>query len=137
MTGNHRHHEAPDSSGTGGQEAVPSGKIAQVLWGFKQAMALLKGGGVWAALTLSLLVNGWQAVQNANLDKIIIEILMAAKAVESAPPLVRTGPPVITYDTKPTPTPVAIDNPQDHKIEPPRHILNRYQAIYQQRMARE
>jgi hypothetical protein len=92
------------------QAEAPKGKLMRAVDAFKAFMGALRGGGVWAALTLCLLVAGYQAWRIEQLNQQIIEILVADKQEETTRIAARVAHPV--------------------EFEP-RRVIGKYHEMYQ------
>jgi len=120
-----------EASSTGTGHAEPKGRLLQAVYAFKAFMGALKGGGVWAALTVLLLTCGWLAWELQEANKRIVDILMAIKMT---PPAVS---PAVPATPRAIPTPHAGSAPGDFAPdageEPafnPSEVLSRYHKLY-------
>jgi len=125
--------EEAASTGTGHYK--PEGKLMRSVHAFKALMAALKGGGVWAALTVLLITCGWLAWELQEANKRIIDILVAIKMAPTA-----EAPAVLPTPTASSTGHAPGDFDEDSGFpSTPREILQKYNRIYrpqlEQRMA--
>ena len=99
----------------GGGHEEPQGKLLRTVYAFKALMMALKGGGVWAALTVLLLTCGWLAWELRAANNRIVEILLAIKMAPPPAEEPRHRPPS--------------DMPGEEPFDP-REVLARYHKMY-------
>lgn len=108
------------------KEPAPPGKLMQLIHAFKEFMAALRGGGVWAALTLCLVVCGYQAWKIDQLNQTIVDILTAARQVHAVEPT--PVPAVVPLAALPEDSPPATGLPSP--VNQPRDLLSKYHQMY-------
>jgi hypothetical protein len=71
-----------ESTGDGEDDKAPEGKFSKAIQGFGNLVDILRGGGVWAALATSLLLNCWLGWRIQVVNDKMVDVLMAVKFKE-------------------------------------------------------
>lgn len=98
-------------------EPQPKSRALRAVETFTAMVNALRGGGVWAALTLCLLVAGWQAWRIEQLNQQIIDILIAARQTDSEKPT--------RFSAR-----VDLTKAAAEPVHAPRRVLDRYHELY-------
>ena len=113
-----------------GRPELPDGRPGQFLLFFQGLTRALKNGGVWAAVTLLLMVCAYQANELKASNDRIVEILLAVKIGNEAPEIVPMIP-----AARPVPTGIAAAaSPVSAPKFNPKEVLSRYHNMYQQQV---
>ena len=116
-----------EAANTGDGQSEPQGKLMRAVYAFKALMGALRGGGVWAALTVLLMTCGWLAWELRAANERIIDILMAIKM--TPPPATAPVTPAPSSHAPPDFHPSTFEGPLDPTLAP-RAVLDHYNKMY-------